>query len=1019
MCNKYINILVSISILNVFFSFTSNAQVTEFISGEVGPSNSSNRDIAESFGEEWRELVREAGGCDTGFVSGDLEGLVPTPYPGSSVLNNNTVQLSFSGVNFTISNRDMSNIFGTAYADLIGDPGGVVSLGNGASLQDNSPRPSSLYNTSNQPDYLNEISGSGSSRNAYLIEFDIPQQAFGAWFGDLETNPLGTEAILRLFDASNNQIGTDTIIPADTAFLASNGNTTSDCGAAPSGSDITGCGNSTSRFIGFVSDPANLVKSMLVIVGDDDQPPSTFEGLTEHISLLGPSINTDFSCTDVNLTTIKRDINDPVEPGENLFFEILVTNFGTQMATSVQLSDVLPPEYEFVSATSDNGGVCTELSGVVDCNLGSIQNGEIVTVLVEVVPLEQGTFSNEVCVSSAEEDTFLDDNCSIQESTNEELDFVNLAVFKNDLKDPVEPGQNIFFEITVLNMGGLTATGVQLLDVLPPEYSFVSATPDNGGSCSEISGNITCSLGNIINGEIVTIQVEATSSVEGIFTNSVCVESIEGDFNELNNCAEENTMIMPFSEEIPVLPPGLASVLWNGFCDQQNFISMRNTCDEAVTVNLDLFGSAGTLLSSDLIALAPDQQIDYSVNNMAGFSVSDYGRVDLSTLPGGCISGEMGLFAPIGDGQMFSAPILSDSFEGKDNLFTLADGRETNSCFASFNTFQPSINLADSKYLTHHWLQLVNLDLQNKQEFKVSRFDMSGDLVISESYILNPGARIDIAAGHQDIEGNKYGLVEVSPKNVGANYTAQLFRYGMDETVLSGERMSSFSLADNCSLGFNDTKYLTISRGAGAANWLELSNLTNEPSLVQVDVFSSSGGLKKTYEFELDAKESIHFNATESLETGESGAAKIKSVFGNKILAKSTSYLYRPDGRILTSETAEAREALPANSFGSYNSFRNQLNWLRLFNVTNTILDVEITGYNTSGKKEISRKTISLNPKSGQDIDLNALFSLDLNQVGQFELKVSREDSILADVIRVQHNDNYSELQDIETFEVQ
>ena len=63
---------------------------------------------------------------------------------------------------------------------------------------------------------------------------------------------------------------------------------------------------------------------MLVIVGDDDQPPSTFMGLTERISSIGPTINTDFSCTDVNLTVFKNDVKDPVPPGSNAEFELAV-----------------------------------------------------------------------------------------------------------------------------------------------------------------------------------------------------------------------------------------------------------------------------------------------------------------------------------------------------------------------------------------------------------------------------------------------------------------------------------------------------------------------------------------------------------------------------------------------------------------------------------------------------------------------------------------------------------------------
>lgn len=407
MKNYFLSILIFIGFypLNPQAAF---ADVSEFISDEIAPNNSGTRDIAELFREPWAQEAEALGACMDTFLTQDLEGLSPFPFPGSGSSTNNTIQFTLSGVQVTISNRDITG------PSLIGEPGGVVSLSNSSSLQGSAPRPSSLFNTSNQPDFLTETSGSSTSRNAMLFEFDTPVRAFGTWFGDLETNPLGTEAILRLFDASNNQIGSDIIIPADTAFLASNGNTTSDCGGAPSGTDVDGCGNSTTRFIGFTADVLTPVSKMLVIVGDDDQPPTTSDGLTESMSLIGPSINTDFSCTDVNLSVFKNDVKDPVQPTDNVQFEIAVTNFGTQTATGVMLNDMLPTEYVFVSAIPDNGGVCSHSLGVISCDLGDLDNAEIITIAVEVDPTSSGVFTNNVCVSSLEMDTDERNDCTAE-----------------------------------------------------------------------------------------------------------------------------------------------------------------------------------------------------------------------------------------------------------------------------------------------------------------------------------------------------------------------------------------------------------------------------------------------------------------------------------------------------------------------------------------------------------------------------------------------------------------------------
>jgi len=273
-------------------------------------------------------------------------------------------------------------------------------------------------------------------------------------------------------------------------------------------------------------------------------------------------------------------------------------------------------------------------------------------------------------------------------------------------------------------------------------------------------------------------------------------------------------------------PNGVASVLWNGFCDQQNFVMLNNICAEPVVVTLELFGMNGDPLGSEVIPLAPLQQLDFSINSLAGFSQFDQGIANLLAMPGGCVQGDMGLFAPVGAGQFFSASIMDEGFGGMDRLFSFADGSSSNSCYASFNTFQPSINPEDAGLLTIHWLQLANLSSE-KQDFTVNRYDLRGELIASQVVSLNGFARRDIAAGHEDVVGDRYGIVEVVPVVAGTDYTAQLFRYGVDQTTVGQEAVSSFTLADNCSTGMTGVQYLGVSKGAGAANWLELSNITS------------------------------------------------------------------------------------------------------------------------------------------------------------------------------------------------
>ena len=59
---------------------------------------------------------------------------------------------------------------------------------------------------------------------------------------------------------------------------------------------------------------------------------------------------------------------------------------------------------------------------------------------------------------------------------------------------------------------GLAARDVVVTDNLPAGLTFVSATADNGGGCSHDSGTISCNLGEIPDGDTVTINGFAKGS---------------------------------------------------------------------------------------------------------------------------------------------------------------------------------------------------------------------------------------------------------------------------------------------------------------------------------------------------------------------------------------------------------------------------------------------------------------------------------------------------------------------------
>src|SRR5437867_3710104 len=74
-----------------------------------------------------------------------------------------------------------------------------------------------------------------------------------------------------------------------------------------------------------------------------------------------------------------------------------------RMATGVRLEDALPPELNFVSVQTSQGGGTND-NGTVRCELGTLAPGSNSTVTVQVVPTVLGLVTNTVIVSATETD---------------------------------------------------------------------------------------------------------------------------------------------------------------------------------------------------------------------------------------------------------------------------------------------------------------------------------------------------------------------------------------------------------------------------------------------------------------------------------------------------------------------------------------------------------------------------------------------------------------------------------------
>ena len=104
---------------------------------------------------------------------------------------------------------------------------------------------------------------------------------------------------------------------------------------------------------------------------------------------------------------------DPVTEGDDVTYTITVTNNGPDAATSVLLTDTLPSGVTFVSASSS----CTEVSGVVTCDIGALANGASAMVEIVVTTTGVGTITNTAAVAGNQGDPDEGNNTDTENTT--------------------------------------------------------------------------------------------------------------------------------------------------------------------------------------------------------------------------------------------------------------------------------------------------------------------------------------------------------------------------------------------------------------------------------------------------------------------------------------------------------------------------------------------------------------------------------------------------------------------------
>lgn len=231
---------------------------------------------------------------------------------------------------------------------------------------------------------------------------------------------------------------------------------------------------------------------------------------------------------------------NPVAPNVALTYTATVTSAGTQTATGVVLTDVLPLGVNFVSAVASQG-YCSG-TAVVSCALGELVSGASATVQITLIPTATGLLSNSVSVTSIETDVNpVNNTANSGVIVSIPVPTADVAVTMTGSPNPVQLSGNVTYTINVNNSGPDSASAVIVKKGVPYGMRLVSANTSQGYCYGTTS--VTCLLGPLASGANARVTVVMQARLRGTRTSIVKVSTITKDSNAANNSASVQIIV--------------------------------------------------------------------------------------------------------------------------------------------------------------------------------------------------------------------------------------------------------------------------------------------------------------------------------------------------------------------------------------------------------------------------------------------------------------------------------------------
>lgn len=238
---------------------------------------------------------------------------------------------------------------------------------------------------------------------------------------------------------------------------------------------------------------------------------------------------------------VKKYVNNTAPDfGEIIKWSVVVSNNGPDIATNVQVNDLLDDGLIFVKSSSTKGNYDVK-SGIWTIDSLAPETDETLNIYCKVNKI--GKILNFVSVNSTQYDWNESnnyDNKSVDAVKIADLSVIKLINNSNPNYDDL-----IKWTIIVSNNGPNMATGVIVNDLLPKSVEYISSYLSKG-FYNPVNG--IWDVGNLNAGEKLQLNIVSKIVKTGDITNVVNVKGNEKDSNLTNNHFEKSVHVKPAAD---------------------------------------------------------------------------------------------------------------------------------------------------------------------------------------------------------------------------------------------------------------------------------------------------------------------------------------------------------------------------------------------------------------------------------------------------------------------------------------